>query len=263
LKRFLCSTKVSLDKVGVTRILIYLAHLHDLGYVSRSISLHRSTISVTIPFINRVATGSNPLISRLCKGAFKKRPPPRKMPKVWDPNPVLDIYMHWTLSLSCAQIVRKCAFIITIFSGRRLSELFNLKCDSNHLQLLDNFVQLVPAFLSKTDKASKIGHPICLRSYREDESLCPVAIIRALLEERDALDVRHDHLFFNPSRPNSLVTLDIFKGFITRSLRDTGIDASPGYTRATAASSTLGRGASIGDILWMGNWSASSTFLSY
>jgi hypothetical protein len=171
--------------------------------------------------------------------------------------------MHWTLPLSCAQIVRKCAFIIAILSGRLLSELFNLKCDSNHLQLLDNFVQLVPAFISKTDKASRIGDPICIRAYREDASLCPVAIICALLEERDALDVRHDRLFFNPSRLDSLVTLDTFKGFITRSLRDAGIDASPGSTRATAASSFLGRGVSIGDILRMGNWSASSTFLRH
>jgi hypothetical protein len=99
----------------VRDILIYLDHLHNLGYAYRTISLHRLTISVTIRFINGVATGANPLISRMCKGEeFEKRPPPRKMPKVWDQNPVLDIFMHWTLPLSCAQIVRKCAFIIAI-----------------------------------------------------------------------------------------------------------------------------------------------------
>jgi hypothetical protein len=175
---------------------------------------------------------------------------PRKIPKVWDPEPVLDIFMHWSLPLSCAQIVRKCAFIIALLSGRRQSELFNLKYNSNHLQLTDTFVQFIPAFLSKTDKAGKLGPSICLRAYREDASLCPVAIIRILLVERDALDVRYDHLFFNPSRPDSLVTLKTFKGFIARSLRDAGIDTPPG---STAASSTLGRGASIGNILRMGN----------
>jgi hypothetical protein len=82
-KRYLRSTKIPLDKVGVKHILTYLAHLHDLVYAFRTISLHRSTISVTIPFINGVATGSNPLISRMCKGVFEKRPPPRKIPKVW------------------------------------------------------------------------------------------------------------------------------------------------------------------------------------
>jgi hypothetical protein len=104
------------------------------------------------------------------------------MPSVWDPNPVLDIFMHWTLPLSCAQIVRKCAFIIDILSGRRLSELFNLKCDVNHLQLSDNFVQLVPAYLS-------IASATPFASDRKRMSLCPVVIIRALMEERDALDI--------------------------------------------------------------------------
>jgi hypothetical protein len=117
--------------------------------------------------------------------------------------------------------------------------------------------------VSKTDKASCIGHPICFRSYREDKSLCPVAIIRTLMEERDAIDIQHNRLFFNTHHPDSLVTLNTFKGFITRSLRDTGIDAPLGCTRATAASSALGRDAAIGNILWMGNWSASSTFLRH
>jgi hypothetical protein len=173
----------------------------------------------------------------MCNGAFERRPPPRKVPSVWDPNPVLDIFMHWPLPLSCAQLVRKCAFILAIISGRRLSELFNLKCDNSHLQLSNDFVQLVPAYLSKTDKAGRIGHSICLKSYREDESLCPVAVIRTLMEARDALDIRHKHFFFNAHRPDSLVTLNTFRGFITRSLRDAGIDAPPGSTRDTAASS--------------------------
>jgi hypothetical protein len=171
--------------------------------------------------------------------------------------------MHWLLPLSYAQLVRKCAFILAILSGRRLLELFNLKCNISHLQSSNNFVQLVPAYLSKTDKAGHIGPPICLRSWREDESLCPVAIIRAFMEARDALDIRHNHLFFNAPRPDSIVTLETSRGFITRCLRDAGIDAPLGSTCATAASSALGRGVAMGDILWMGNWSTSSNFLRH
>jgi hypothetical protein len=163
------------------------------------------------------------------RGLSKRDIPPRKMPKVWDPDPVLQIFMHWDLPLSCAQLMRKCAFIVALLSGRRLSELFDLKCDSNHMQLTNTFVQFIPASLSKTDWASRISPSICLRSYSKDASLCPVAIICALLVERDALDIRHNRLLFNPRRPDSLVTLAIFKGFIERSLRDAGIDARPRF----------------------------------
>jgi hypothetical protein len=132
-KRYLRSAKVPLDQVSVKHILNYLAHLYDLGYAYRTISLHRTTISVTLPFINGVAIGSHHLISRMCKGPFERRPPSRKVSLVWDPNPVLDIFKHWPLLLSCAQLVRKCVFILAIISGRLLSELFNLKCDDSHL----------------------------------------------------------------------------------------------------------------------------------
>jgi hypothetical protein len=144
---------------------------------------------MTLPYINRVAVGSHPLISRMCKASFEKRPSPCKVPLVWDPTPVLDIFMHWHLPLSYAQLVRKCAFILAMLSGRRLLELFNLKCDISHLQISNDFVQLVLAYLSKTDKAGRIGPSICLRSWREDESLCPVAVICALMEARDALNI--------------------------------------------------------------------------
>jgi hypothetical protein len=103
------------------------SHLHNLGLTYRSINLHRLSISMTLPYINGVAVGSHPLISRMCKGSFAKRPHPRKVPSVWVPTPVLDIFMHWRLPMSYAQLVRKCAFILAILSGRRLSDLFNLK----------------------------------------------------------------------------------------------------------------------------------------
>jgi hypothetical protein len=175
--------------------------------------------------------GTDSLISQVCKGAFTKRPPPRKVPSVWDPTPVLDIFMHLTLPLSCAQLVRKCTFILAILSGRRLSELFMLKCDNDHLQISNEFVQLVPASLSKTDQAGGLGLPICLRYWREDSSICPVAVIRGLMEERDVSDIRHDRLFFDSRRPDSIVTLKTFRGFISKCLRDTSIDTSPGSTR--------------------------------
>jgi hypothetical protein len=94
-KRNLRSANVPLNQVGVRHILNYVAHLHNLGLAYRTISLHRLTISMTLPYINGVAVGSHPLISRMCKGSFEKRPPPHKVPSVWDLTPVLDIFMHW------------------------------------------------------------------------------------------------------------------------------------------------------------------------
>jgi hypothetical protein len=136
-KNHLRSSYISLDQVN---ILNYIAHLHNLGLSYSTINIHRSTIFMTLPYVDGASVGTHFLVSRVCKGAFTKRPPPCKVPSVWDPTPVLDMFMHWTLPLSCAQLVRKCTFILAILSGRRLSELFGLKCDVNHLQISNEFV---------------------------------------------------------------------------------------------------------------------------
>jgi hypothetical protein len=146
-KGHLRSANVPLDQVGEKHILNYIANLHNLGLSYRTISFHRSTISMTLLNVKGAAVGTHPLVSRMCKGSFKRRPPPRKVPSVWDPTPVLDIFMHWHLPLSYAQLMRKCAFILAILSSRRLSELFDLKCDVSHLQIYNDFVQLVAATL--------------------------------------------------------------------------------------------------------------------
>jgi hypothetical protein len=131
----------------VKHILNYIAHLHNLGLSYRTINLHTSTISMTLPYVNGAAVGTHPLVSRMCKGSFTKRPPPLKVPSV---------FMHWTLRLSYAELMRKCAFIFAILSGRRLSELFRFKCDVNHLQISNDFVQLMPVSLSKTEPGASV-----------------------------------------------------------------------------------------------------------
>jgi hypothetical protein len=162
--------------------------------------------------------------------------------------------MHWSLSLSCAQLVRKFTFILAITSARRLSKLFSLKCIGQHIQINDDFVQFVLASLSKTDRVGHLGPPIHLRAWKKDASICPVAITRALLAETVVLDIRHDRLFFDIHRPHTVMSLESFRGCISRCLQDTGIEAPPDSMRATAASSALGSGVSIADILCMGDW---------
>jgi hypothetical protein len=52
-------------------------HLHDFGPV------------------DGVVIGEHPLVTRLMKGVFMKRPSRRKVPVVWNPSKVLDVFQHW------------------------------------------------------------------------------------------------------------------------------------------------------------------------
>jgi hypothetical protein len=159
--------------------------------------------------------------------------------------------------------MRKCAFTFAITSARQLSEPFSLKCIGKHIQINDDFVQFVPSSLSKTDCAGHIGLPIRLKAWKEDTSIFPVALTRALLIERVNLDIRHDRLFFNIQRPDAEMSLESFRRCIRWCLQDAGIQALPGSTPATAATSAFGRGVAMADILHLGDWSSSSTFLRF
>jgi hypothetical protein len=162
-KRHLRSSSISLDQVGVTHIMNYLTLLQCRKLSYSTINLHRPAISMTLSNIDGTPIGSHPLVTRLVKGVFTKRPPSHKVPSVWDPAPIMDIFMHWSLPLSRVQLVRKCAFTLTITSARRLSKLFSLKCNGQHIQINNDFVQFVPASLSKTDRVGHLGPPIRLK----------------------------------------------------------------------------------------------------
>jgi hypothetical protein len=215
----------------------YLTLLHKRKLSYSTINLHRSAISLTLANFDGAPLGGHPLITRLMKGVFTKRPPTRKVPSVWDPALVLGRFMQWSLPLSHAQLLRKCAFIFAKTSARRLSDLFSLKCIGKHIQINDDFVQFVPSSFSKKD--------------------------HTLLTERVNLKICHDRLFFNIHRPEAEMSLESFRRCICWCLQDADIQASPGSMRATAASSALGRNMSMADILHLGNWSSSSTFLRF
>ena len=124
----------------MSEVLNYLWHLHDRKLSYSTINLHRSAISETLAPVDGLPVGQLPLVKRLMKGIFTKRPLPRKIPAVWNPSKVLDLFQSWPLPLSLAQLLRKTAFLVTIITARRHSELSPLLCDPDHLQIDQDFL---------------------------------------------------------------------------------------------------------------------------
>ena len=139
-KKFLRSAAVSLDSASVTEVLNYLRHLHDRKLSYSTINLHRSAISMTLAPVDGVPVGEHSLVKRLMKGAFTKHPPPRKVPAIWDPSKVLALFQDWPPPLSLSQLLRKTAFLISIITARRPSEVSALLCDPDHLHIDPDFL---------------------------------------------------------------------------------------------------------------------------
>ena len=67
----------------------FLAQLLEEGYQYRSLKAYRSAIGSVHERIDGVEVGKHPLIARILKGVFNKRPPRPKYNSVWDVNQVL------------------------------------------------------------------------------------------------------------------------------------------------------------------------------
>jgi len=76
------------------------------------------------------------------------------------PNPSLRHFYALDSSPELREEVRPHLSYPIGLSGRRLSELFGLKCDDKHIQISIEIVQLVPASLSKTERVGHLRLPI-------------------------------------------------------------------------------------------------------
>jgi hypothetical protein len=106
---------------------------------------------------------------------------------------------------------------------------------------------------------------VCLpgKPWKEDLCVCPVETIRLILKERVRLHLQHSAIFFSWTFPHKPLDAAAFKCCIRYCLVKAGIQAAPGSTRSVAASAALAGGASLGEVLRLGDWSNASTYFRF
>jgi hypothetical protein len=124
-------------------------------------------------------------------------------------------------------------------------------------------LRFVPSRLTKTDRPGHLTPPFYVKPWKDDSCVCPVETVRLIMEERDRLRLQHSALFFSWTFPHQPLDAAALGRCIDYCLVKAGIRAAPGSTRSVAASAALAAGASLGDVLGLGNWSNASTFFRY
>jgi hypothetical protein len=241
-------------------VIDYLTHLFDVGMSWSTIAIHKSTISMTMPQVDGVNIGDHPLVKRLMRGVFKKRPSRRATPAPWDPLKVFDIFQQWPVELPLSKLMRKGAFLMSLATAKRASELVALLCDDTHFRWEGENLRFIPSRLTKTDRPGHLTPPFYVKPWKDDLCICPVETVRLILKERDRLRLDHSALFFRWTFPHQPMDAAAFGRCLDHCLVKVGIQAAPGSTRSVAA---LAAGASLGDVLGMGNWSNASTYFRY
>ena len=260
-KDFLRSRRLSIHSVNVNVVADYLSFLFDKKLAYRTICLHRSVLSMTLPHLDNFSIGEHPVISRLIKGIFHRRPPSRRIFQTWDVGKVFDVFLEWSTPLSFKQLQRKLAFLIAMATAKRPSELASLRCSAAFMTASTSSIHFIPSFLSKTDRQTHLGLPITLTWLGgSDSSLCPVETLETLLQMRHELSFGHDYIFCQFRHPYKKVSTSSFSKRLSWALRYAGITAPPGSTRAVSVSNAFARGMDMATILDAGDWSSAQTF---
>ena len=160
-------------------------------------------------------------------------------------------------SLSLRQLVGKLAFLIAVFSARRVADLMLLRISPGHLQRSASSAIFQPAFGAKQDRPGHQNPVITLRAYH-DIRLCPVATLGEYLSRTDYSN-RDESLFLTSTTPHHRAAKATVKRWILSILQGAGVQASPGSTRAAAASFALARNISLQSIMESADWSRSKT----
>ena len=260
-KDYLRSRRLLLSSVTINVVLDYLSSLFTRGLAYRTIHLHRSVLSATLPAIDGLPVGQHDLVCRLVKGVFQRRPPTRRLYQSWDVGAVFAVFAEWNLPLDFSQIQRKAAFLLAVASARRPSELASLRCSAAFMIIGGDRVRFLPSRLSKTDRSQHLGPPIVVRRLPpEDSASCPVSALEQLLQRRRELGIAHDFIFCDFHAPYSPISTTAFSDRLRWALRRAGISAPPGSTRSVSVSDAFARGVDIQTVLHAGDWSRAQTF---
>jgi hypothetical protein len=241
----------------------YLTHLYDRKLSWSTICIHRSAILMTLAPIDGGRVRDHPLIKRLMSGVFNERPPRWDAPTLWDPLKVFSVFQHWPVDLPLSSLMHKGAFFLAIVTAKRASELVSLLSDANHFQWEGENIRFTPSRLTKTDRPGHLSPPFYVKPWKEDLCICPVETVRLILLECNRLCLQHVAIFFSWTHLHKQLDAAAFNRCIQYCLVQAGIQATSGSTRSVAASATLARGTSLGDVLRLGDWSNASTYFRF
>lgn len=116
----------------LTKVLEYLSSLVGKGKAYRTVNVARSMLSATLVKIDGVDVGKHPLVLKLMKGAYNRKPPAPKYSRFWDVGTVVDflITLGPNDGLPFSDLSRKLALLLALSTLCRVSELANISRDS-------------------------------------------------------------------------------------------------------------------------------------
>ena len=171
-------------QINMDFCLSFIRDLFDEGLASTTINSYKSALTQPVKFGFNIDLDSD-IFNRAVKAAGRQRPAPPPKPITWSLGKVLELASQINNQEANRDVIlQKSLFLLAMASGARLSELVALSRDSGHIVFKDNGEALLypdPTFLAKNELPTDRWDPWCIPPLTEDESLCPVAALKAYM----------------------------------------------------------------------------------
>lgn len=255
---------VSPQFTSITDGLNFLSECYDNGYSYSALNTARSALSTVIMLPSTNTFGLHPLVVRLMKGVFNKRPSLPKYATTWDINIVLRYLEQLPLkSITFKQLSLKTVMLLSLLSGQRLQTLKSIKVEN--VNFTHEGCEIYIDTLLKTTKPGKHLKPIKLQKYDAD-NLCIVSHLKEYVSVTDSLRTNEDQLFIRLQKPYVGVSTDTIARWLKLVMSEAGIDVtvfSAHSTRSAATSKANSCQVPIDTILAAGGWTNAQTFAKY
>ena len=182
--RYCRSRRISETCPTLGEALNFLSHLYRNGLKWRTIGGYRSALSMTLPMYDGLAFGKHPLVTRLVKGVFNKRPPIKTLFPKWSVKKVLEELEKWspTRHLDLKKLTFKTLFLLALSTGRRQDSIALLSTKKGYFEISELQARLQPIGLEKESRPEHIAPPIVINSFMENRRLCPVYHLKTYIK---------------------------------------------------------------------------------
>ena len=252
----------------VEDVVNFLAELYDKGYQYRSLNSYRSAISSIHEKIDGQNVSQHPLVSRLLKGAFNKKPPMPRYSHFWNVSVVLTFLkgLGHNTSLSLKWLSIKTAMLMALTKPSRSAGLAKLNLNTH--SYTGKGVSFQPSHLSKQSCPSKPIMEFFFPYYSHDESLCPVRALQAYERSTEPFRAKNSSptLFLSWIGKHEPVSSSTIARWLRTCLQEAGIDMNTfkaHSVRGAACSSVAWSGVTVADILNAADWSTETTFQQF
>ena len=242
----------------------FLRILSDSGLGFGALNTARCALSAILPKYDGFTFGTHPLVCKLVKGGYERRPPQPRYEKFWDINLVFKMFKEWgpTSCLDLKKLSFKLAMLLLLVSSQRGQTILALNTEG--MEVSDTITFRLKTLLKHNRMGDHLD-VLVFRPYLSCKRLCVVRTIKRYLKCTE--QVRgHAQLLLSFVRPHAPISRDTLARWTLRVLKEAEIDTDKyksHSTRGAATSAARRLGVPLNLILKQASWKSADSFAKY